>query len=172
MPRGLHSIRRGEPHLEAFIGVVIGGLVSIVTTVVVDHVRARRELKHRWDAAGLDAVAEFIDLVNKAIGALYDEGVSRHRDPNGERTAQLDRVSRAAMDAVRVSHAKARLVMNSLSDRFADYYSSLHDLKAIADAGFPSADSNWKQAQDNLRQRLDALIDSAASELKIRNMRR
>jgi hypothetical protein len=114
--------------MEALMGVLIGGLVTIVTTVVTDHVRAKRDLKYRWDIAGLDAVAEFIEVVNRAIGALYDEGVSRFEDPASEQTAQRDRASRAAMDAVRVSHAKARLVVNPLSDEFASYYQSLDRL--------------------------------------------
>ena len=53
--------------MESLIGVVIGGLISIVTTITMDQRHARRELRHRWDADGLEAIASYIEAVNRAI---------------------------------------------------------------------------------------------------------
>ena len=79
-----------------------------------------------------------------------------------------DRVSRTAMDDVRVAHARARLVMNALSAQFAAYYQSRGELKSLADSGFPHGDPKWKAAQSKLGADLDSLIRRAVKELEFR----
>lgn len=154
--------------MESLIGVVIGGLISIITTVVMDHRNAQRELRHRWDADGLDAIETYIEAVNRAIGALYDEGVSRVRDgADSDRLAQFDRTARSAMDATRVAHARVRLVMRRLDAPLSSYQAALQSLKSLADAGFESDDPRWKTAQRHLGDTLDALLAAAGETLKI-----
>jgi gas vesicle protein len=155
---------------DALIGVVLGGLISVTTTLAIDQVRSRRELRHRWDAAGLEAIAHFIEEVNKAIGNLYDEGRSRFvNGPDAEITANFDRQSRAAMDSVRVAHARARLLMSPVGDSLARYYQALDGLKKLADIGFAGDDARWKDAQTKLRAEMDALLSDAATALHIRS---
>lgn len=154
--------------MESLIGVLIGGLISIVTTLTIDARRAKRELRHRWDADGLEAIASYVDAVNRAIGALYDEGRSRSEDGAGsERLEQFDRAARSAMDTTRVAHARARLVMNRMHVCLANYQHALGDLKTLADVGFAADDPRWKAVQSQLAARLDELLAEAANTLKI-----
>lgn len=154
--------------MDAFIGVIIGGLVSVVTTLSIDTIRSRREMRHRWDGIALDAITQFIEKVNIAIGMLYDEGRSRHAlGSDDERTRQLDRASRSAMDSVRVSHARARLLMNSIGDSLWSYFGALGQLKALADEGFPAGDPRWEDIQAQLRSELDQLLVRVTQTLRI-----
>lgn len=154
--------------MEALIGVVIGGLVSVITTISIDVIRNRREMRHRWDGVALDAVTDFIEKVNIAIGYLYDEGRARHLlGPSHDRTIELDRQSRSAMDGVRVSHARARLLLSPLGDSLSRYFGALGSLKTLADEGFPPGDARWEHVQAQLRDELDGLLRRVALTLEI-----
>lgn len=154
--------------MDAFIGVIIGGLVSVITTVSIDVIRNRREMRHRWDGIALDAVTDFIEKVNIAIGNLYDEGRARHLlGSDHDRTIELDRHSRSAMDGVRVSHARARLLLSPLGDSLNRYFSALGSLKSLADEGFPPGDGRWEEVQGKLRDELDGLLRRVSLTLQI-----
>jgi hypothetical protein len=155
--------------MEVLFGAVVGGLISLATTLAVDVLRGRRELQHRWDADALAAVEHFIEVANRAIGALYDEGRARDRRPNEvDEIATLDRVSRGHMDAFRVAHARARLMTGALALQLGSYGAALSKLKVFADDGFPPDERVWKECQASLVEELDALIVKAGEVLQLR----
>jgi hypothetical protein len=128
--------------MEALIGVIVGSAVSIAATLSAEVFKARRELRHRWDADALEAIANFVEAANLAIGALFDEGRSRGTPGSSEEATQrFDRASRAALDRVRVSHARARLLMSPIDDPLSSYVSALINLKVLADRGFVDGDA-------------------------------
>lgn len=155
--------------MNALLGVLIGGAISLATTLAVDFVRGRRDMRHRWDDEALAAVSDFIEIGNRTIGALYDEGRARAEQPNNDdKVAEIDRAARAQMDAFRVAHARARLVMRPLELELAGYQAALGQLKQLADGGFAPQDERWKQCQGELRGQLDLLIAKAAATLRFR----
>lgn len=103
--------------MEALVGALIGRLISLTTTLAVDVARARRELKHRWEASGLAAIEHSVEIANRTIGALYDEGRARSTPGAESAISELDRVARAHMDSFRVAHARTRLTMPALADQ-------------------------------------------------------
>ena len=154
--------------MEVFIGVVLGGIISLVTTLAVDTIRGRRELQRRWDASSLEAIEHFIDVANLAIGAMFDEGRSRgRRDPEDpqDRIDDFDRQARAALDNVRVAHARTRLLLAPLELQLAAYRTTLDELKRLANRGFSEGDKQWKAVQTELGEQLDALLREATKLL-------
>ncbi len=157
--------------MEAFVGVIIGGLISVATTLTVDAVRNRRELRHRWDDDGLEAIEHFIDAANLTIGALYDEGRRRFVDEaDSPELMALDRTARTHMDSLRVAHARARLILRPLEGELADYRTALDDLRRLADTGFAVDDLRWKEAQSQLYRQLDIIIEGAGQVLGLREV--
>lgn len=157
--------------MEVFIGVVLGGIISLATTLTVDTIRGRRELRRRWDASSLEAIEHFIDVANLAIGAMFDEGRSRgRRDPEDskDRIDHFDRLTRAALDKVRVAHARTRLLLAPLEPQLATYRTTLDELKRLADRGFSEGDEQWKTLQTRLGEQLDTLLREATKLLHLR----
>lgn len=154
--------------MEALLGVVIGSVVAIGSTLTIEVYKQRRELRHRWDEPSLQAIIDFVEAVNRAIGALYDEGRSRCvRGSHDEETIRLDRVSRTALDTVRVAHVRARLLRSSMDASLKGYLNALYELKQLADEGFPGDDAKWKAAQRALQDQLDRFIVDVAASLRI-----
>lgn len=148
--------------------MLIGGLISLSTTLAVDVVRGRRDLKHRWDPHGLAAVEHFVEVANLTIGALYDEGRARSGEsPDPEEIAGLDRIARARIDSFRVAHARARLTIPALGPDLDSYGDVLRRLKSYADDGFPPGDAQWPQVRSDLRVALDRLIAQAGAKLRL-----
>lgn len=156
--------------MQAFIGVLLGGIISVTTTLMIDSVRARRELRHRWDEAALEAVAQFSEDVTSAAGHFFDEGRSRFTNgPESPLTVECGRLARVAMDKVRVDLARTRLIIGKLSQHLEDCQASLVRLKGIANStGFDGKDGSWREAKDELNEELERLLDAAAEELLLR----
>jgi hypothetical protein len=70
--RGFRPASLGETSfMNEAIAVVLGALIALASSLIVEWRTARRALRHRWDNERLDAVGEFINASNKAIGALF-----------------------------------------------------------------------------------------------------
>ena len=65
--------------VQAVIGVLIGGVISPVTTIVFDAWRAKRDRQHLVETEYLPRVSE-LGAAHDAIGKLHDRGVSHVRD--------------------------------------------------------------------------------------------
>ena len=147
------------------LSVVLGALIALASSLIVEWRTSRRALRQRWDTNRLDAVGEFINASNRAIGALFDEGRSR-----GERRPDLpekDRDARLAMDAVRVAHARAQLMLASERPVLDSYRNSLNELKALADKGFEDGDADWKRLQQRLLENHEQLVVATSRVLHI-----
>jgi hypothetical protein len=156
--------------MSALWGALIGGGISLATTLLVDLMRSRRELHHRWDAAGLAAIEHFVEVANRTIGALYDEG--RARTTFGEQQQQVElanQAARAQMDSFRVAHARARLTMPALAPVLLEYDRAMKQLKTHADQGFAEGDARWKELQGELGAVLDRLMEAATTHFRLRS---
>jgi hypothetical protein len=147
------------------LAVVLGALIALASSLLVEWRTSRRALRHRWDEARLAAVGDFINASNTAIGALFDEGRSRGEDRDDLEVR--DRVARQAMDAVRVAHARAQLMLASERPVLDSYRSSLNELKALADGGFRDGDERWKVLQRRLQDDHEHLIVATSHVLHI-----
>src|SRR5690349_19292516 len=102
--------------MEALLGVIVGGVITLTTTVLVDNLRFRRERRYRWDDERLETMSQFVAAANRAISALYDKGVAvAHNPTSSEESAGARREARAAVDDLRIQHFRARLVNPSLA---------------------------------------------------------
>jgi hypothetical protein len=156
--------------MNALWGALIGGAISLATTLAVDVVRARREMRHRWDTNGLAAIEQFVEIANRTIGALYDEGRARAAHGDDHPTvAEADRTARSLVDSFRVAHARARLLMPGLAPELLDYDTALRALRRYADEGFTVTDSRWRELQAELSASLERLMSAATRELDLRS---
>jgi leucyl aminopeptidase (aminopeptidase T) len=155
--------------MSALWGALIGGGISLVTTLAVDVARSRREMRHRWDASGLEAIEHFVDIANRTIGALYDEGRARSLHGEQQSVADAARQARSHMDSFRVAHARARLTMPVLAQELMAYDTALRALKTHADEGFADGDARWKELQTDLNSALDRLMEAAIAALQLRS---
>jgi hypothetical protein len=69
--------------MQALLGVTIGGVITLATTLVVDRFRFRRERQNHWDDERLEAMTEFIAAANRAISAPNDKGTRLARGDRG-----------------------------------------------------------------------------------------
>jgi hypothetical protein len=158
--------------LLPLLGVAIGSLLSIVATKIAERNRYERELRHRWDAEILKAVGAYIEAVQGAISALYDEGRSRASSDStaldSADTIKANRRSREAMDRVRTTVVIARLHAPSLREPIETYKKELDQLKAHADKGFATDASLWPTSKKRLQFALDHLEDATTELLKMK----
>lgn len=149
-------------------GVVIGGAISLAATLTVDWVNSRRQLQRRWDSDVLDAIEHLVDVANRTIGALYDEGRARYAgDPESAVVAERDRNARSHMDTMRVAHARARLMAPKMRPVLDRYREALDQLKLSADRGFDPTGQEWKDHKARLEGLLDDVLNAAAARLQI-----
>jgi hypothetical protein len=151
--------------VNEIVSIVIGAAIALASSLLVEWRSAQRALRQRWDSDRLTAVGEFINASNKAIGALFDEG--RSRGEKRDDLAERDRESRQAMDAVRLAHARAQLMLPGQRSPFDDYRRTLDELKVLADHGFKDRDPTWKDLQRRLLSDQEELVRATSLVLRI-----
>ncbi|WP_420453169.1 hypothetical protein [Ilumatobacter sp.] len=148
--------------MTGLLGTLLGGTIALISTIVVDRLRERRELRHRWDQRGFDELRDYISSANLVIGALYDRGHTKaKRGPDSESFRRFKNVSRGRYDELRVAEACAAMSNPALRPEIDAVGSGLEKLKVIAERGFEPQDAAWEEGRAETMSALRSLIDRA-----------
>lgn len=152
---------------ELLVGVIVGGIVSLVSALAIDTVRARREDRQRWDRDRLAAAIEFVGAAQDLAGDQYRRGRAVV-DADVPRDEQLlrDEEARQSLSTLWVAATKAELLLPDARVEIQRVVDTARAIRDLADEGFDSADPRWKERRAQHQRRIEEF--SAACRLPLR----
>ncbi len=152
---------------DTLVGVIVGGGLSLMATVLVDTLRARRKRQSRWDRDVLEALIGLIATAQAFEGAQYLRGRANHDGGGVSETtrAQREEAGRAAYQNLLLAAAKARVLVPAARSFVDAVVDASKKLKSEAEKGFVSNDAKWIELRNRQRAAVDALGTFAGDRL-------
>jgi hypothetical protein len=155
---------------DVVVGALVGGLISLGSTIVVEGLRARRDKQSRWDRDRLEAMVELVACAQEQVGAQYRRGREVHDHSNDREhplRLQREQEARETTNQLWVATARAKLVAPDAWDHLSLILDEAKTLRDLADRGFPSSDPTWRAAVDHYLGQIEALTRATSASLEI-----
>jgi hypothetical protein len=155
---------------ELIVRAVVGGLISPVSTIVVDVLRSRREDQRRWDTDRLEAIVELVSAAQEVEAIQYRRGRAVHDYPDPEAPSRVRREeeARQAVNSMWVAMAKATLLARDVKAEIDSVYDTARVLNSTADTGFASRAPEWLDTCSRHRAAIEALSTRGGEQLGLR----
>lgn len=139
------------PMAELLVGVIVGGVVSLISALAVDTVRSRRESSQRWDRDRLSAAIEFVRAAQDLAGDQYRRGraVQDVADKRDDLLLRREEEGRQSLSALWIAAAKAELLLPDVRSEIQRVIDTGRAIRDLADEGFSSGDERWRRLRDD-----------------------
>lgn len=154
---------------ELLVGVVVGGVVSLVSALAIEIVRARREDAQRWDRDRLAAAVDLIGAAQDLAGDQYRRGRAVHdvADENIPLRLTREEEGRQSLSTLWIAAAKAELLLHDARGEIHGVLSTARAIRDLADGGFGSGDPQWRARRDDHHAAIAAFSAACRLPLKL-----
>lgn len=154
--------------LNTLVGIVVGGVVATLGTLVTQIRGQRREDQVRWDQERLEAIAKVLESAAQLEGWHYRRGRAAERGDNEmlvRRTAQVEEGLGALYSAI----SRTRLLVPQVSGELDSLIEAERRIRSVADFPLEGGSGVWRSEREKYRGAMDLVAAKGRVVLGISN---